>query len=158
MHVTPDSRAPPRLAPRSPMDPATRMPFINTILSTLRKEADSAGVTLLGFIGTPWTLAAYAMEGKADKDCKETKVGAGEESGLLVGIKRGGVVRKGGVQGGHRLQGEIGALDKRRKQRYKETKVRSTGGGISVAKREWCVGKKEETACLVTDTSMYVLH
>lgn len=57
----------------TPMDPATRMPFINTILSTLRKEADSAGVTLLGFIGTPWTLAAYAMEGKADKDCKETK-------------------------------------------------------------------------------------
>lgn len=57
-------------------DPATRMPFIRTILSTLRQEADSAGVTLLGFIGTPWTLAAYAMEGKADKDCKETKVGA----------------------------------------------------------------------------------
>ncbi|KXZ54347.1 hypothetical protein GPECTOR_5g429 [Gonium pectorale] len=54
-------------------DPASRLPFISTILSTLRKEADSAGVTLLGFIGTPWTLAAYAMEGKADKDCKETK-------------------------------------------------------------------------------------
>ncbi|KAG2434980.1 hypothetical protein HYH02_011979 [Chlamydomonas schloesseri] len=54
-------------------DPASRLPFINTILSTLRKEADSNGVTLLGFIGTPWTLAAYSMEGKADKDCKETK-------------------------------------------------------------------------------------
>ncbi|GLC42056.1 Uroporphyrinogen decarboxylase [Pleodorina starrii] len=54
-------------------DPASRLPFIQTILSTLRREADSEGVTLLGFIGTPWTLAAYAMEGKADKDCKETK-------------------------------------------------------------------------------------
>lgn len=31
--------------------------------------------TLLGFVGTPWTLAAYAMEGKADRDCKQTKVG-----------------------------------------------------------------------------------
>ncbi len=28
---------------------------------------------MLGFIGTPWTLAAYAMEGKADRDCKATK-------------------------------------------------------------------------------------
>ncbi|EFJ50429.1 uroporphyrinogen decarboxylase chloroplast precursor [Volvox carteri f. nagariensis] len=55
-------------------DPASRLPFIQKILSTLRQEADSEGVTLLGFIGTPWTLAAYAMEGKADKDCKETKV------------------------------------------------------------------------------------
>lgn len=25
-------------------------------------------------MGTPWTLAAYAMEGKADRDCKQTKV------------------------------------------------------------------------------------
>jgi hypothetical protein len=33
--------------------------------------------TLLGFVGTPWTLAAYAIEGKADRDCKQTKVGAG---------------------------------------------------------------------------------
>ena len=30
--------------------------------------------TLLGFVGTPWTLAAYAIEGKADRDCKQTKV------------------------------------------------------------------------------------
>lgn len=36
-------------------------------------------MTLLGFIGTPWTLAAYAMEGRSDKDCKETKVGLGRE-------------------------------------------------------------------------------
>lgn len=28
-------------------------------------------------MGTPWTLAAYSIEGKADKECKETKVGRG---------------------------------------------------------------------------------
>lgn len=40
-----------------------------------RKEVDGQS-TLLGFVGTPWTLAAYAMEGKADRDCKQTKVRA----------------------------------------------------------------------------------
>ncbi|KAF5841847.1 hypothetical protein DUNSADRAFT_10910, partial [Dunaliella salina] len=55
-------------------DPASRLPFIETTLSTLRKEIDGTGTTLLGFVGTPWTLAAYSIEGKADKDCKETKV------------------------------------------------------------------------------------
>jgi uroporphyrinogen-III decarboxylase len=38
-----------------------------------RREVDGQA-TLLGFVGTPWTLAAYAMEGKADRDCKQTKV------------------------------------------------------------------------------------
>lgn len=36
-----------------------------------------SGATLLGFVGTPWTLAAYSIEGKADKECKETKVSMG---------------------------------------------------------------------------------
>lgn len=56
-------------------DPSRSLPFIQTILSSLRKELDGSEATLLGFVGTPWTLAAYSMEGKADKDCKETKVG-----------------------------------------------------------------------------------
>ena len=30
--------------------------------------------TLIGFVGTPWTHAAYAMEGKAEKNCKVLKV------------------------------------------------------------------------------------
>lgn len=44
-------------------DPHAKLPFIREILSSLRKEIGSEA-TLLGFIGTPWTLAAYAMEGK----------------------------------------------------------------------------------------------
>jgi hypothetical protein len=44
--------------------------------SCCRKEMDDQ-TTLLGFVGTPWTLAAYAIEGKADRDCKQTKVCAG---------------------------------------------------------------------------------
>jgi uroporphyrinogen decarboxylase len=54
-------------------DPSSSLPFVHEILSSLRKEVDGQS-TLLGFVGTPWTLAAYAMEGKADRDCKQTKV------------------------------------------------------------------------------------
>ena len=46
------------------------------ILLALTLPAGSPA-TLIGFIGTPWTLAAYAVEGKAEKDCKETKVRGG---------------------------------------------------------------------------------
>jgi len=53
-------------------DPSASLPFVHTILSTLRREVDGQS-TLLGFVGTPWTLAAYAVEGKADKECRQTK-------------------------------------------------------------------------------------
>ena len=43
-------------------DPASSLPFIATILGTLREEVGSQA-TVLGFIGTPWTLAAYCVEG-----------------------------------------------------------------------------------------------
>ena len=54
-------------------DPDVSLPFIQEILSTLRTEIDNE-TTLLGFIGTPWTLAAYAMEGTANRHCINTKV------------------------------------------------------------------------------------
>jgi uroporphyrinogen-III decarboxylase len=56
-------------------DPEGSLPFIKEILSSLRKEID-ADTTLLGFVGSPWTLTAYAVEGKADRHCKRTKVSA----------------------------------------------------------------------------------
>lgn len=53
-------------------DPDSSLPFIREILSTLRKEVDGQS-TMLGFIGTPWTLAAYAMEGRSDRHLLQTK-------------------------------------------------------------------------------------
>ena len=50
-----------------PLEPETSMPFIRTILETLRKEVGDQA-TVLGFVGAPWTLAAYAVEGKGSKD------------------------------------------------------------------------------------------
>ena len=50
-----------------PLDnPAQSLPFIHKILTALRHEV-GASSTVLGFVGSPWTLAAYAIEGKADK-------------------------------------------------------------------------------------------
>jgi len=46
--------------------------FIRPILQTLRSEVGQQS-TVLGFVGTPWTLAAYSVEGGADKDCHATK-------------------------------------------------------------------------------------
>ncbi|GBG69176.1 hypothetical protein CBR_g3876 [Chara braunii] len=67
-------------------DPESSLPFIREILSTLRKEVasgrggggggggvDASPPAVLGFIGTPWTLAAYAMEGSADRNLVRTK-------------------------------------------------------------------------------------
>jgi uroporphyrinogen decarboxylase len=48
------------------------VPFLRDILESLRKETEGKA-TLLGFIGSPFTLAAYAVEGKANKNCLNTK-------------------------------------------------------------------------------------
>ncbi|NJK99390.1 MAG: uroporphyrinogen decarboxylase [Spirulinaceae cyanobacterium SM2_1_0] len=50
-----------------PLDPDRSLPFIRTILETLRREVGNRS-TVLGFVGAPWTLAAYAVEGKTSKN------------------------------------------------------------------------------------------
>ncbi len=49
-----------------PLEPEASLPFIKTILQALRAEVDNKS-TVLGFVGAPWTLAAYAVEGKGSK-------------------------------------------------------------------------------------------
>ena len=50
-----------------------QLPFIREILGTLSKEAEEANTALIGFVGAPFTLAAYTMEGKSSKHCLTTK-------------------------------------------------------------------------------------
>ena len=50
-----------------PLNPEESLPFIKTILKSLRQEVGNKS-TVLGFVGAPWTLAAYAVEGKGSKD------------------------------------------------------------------------------------------
>ncbi len=49
-----------------PLEPEADLPFIKTILQALRSEVGNKS-TVLGFVGAPWTLAAYAVEGKGSK-------------------------------------------------------------------------------------------
>ncbi len=49
------------------LDPEESLPFIKKILGTLRQEVGNKS-TVLGFVGSPWTLAAYAIEGKSSKN------------------------------------------------------------------------------------------
>lgn len=50
-----------------PLVPEESVPFIKPILQALRQEVGDRS-TVLGFVGAPWTLAAYAVEGKGSKD------------------------------------------------------------------------------------------
>ncbi|GAA6623310.1 uroporphyrinogen decarboxylase [Scytonema sp. NUACC26] len=49
-----------------PLEPEESLPFIKPILRALRQEVGNKS-TVLGFVGAPWTLAAYAVEGKGSK-------------------------------------------------------------------------------------------
>lgn len=65
-----------------PLEPAESLPFIREILQTLRQEVGNQA-TVLGFVGAPWTLAAYAIEGKSSKDYTIIKSMAFNEPEML---------------------------------------------------------------------------
>ena len=64
------------------LEPAESLPFIREILQTLRREVGDSS-TVLGFVGAPWTLAAYAIEGKSSKDYTIIKSMAFSEPTML---------------------------------------------------------------------------
>ncbi|MGD1701243.1 uroporphyrinogen decarboxylase [Dapis sp. BLCC M229] len=55
-----------------PIEPEESLPFIREILQVLRREVKNEAA-VLGFVGAPWTLAAYAIEGKSCKDYTNIK-------------------------------------------------------------------------------------
>jgi uroporphyrinogen decarboxylase len=65
-----------------PLEPEVSLPFIREILQILRKEVGNQA-TVLGFVGAPWTLAAYAIEGKSSKDYAIIKSMAFTEPSVL---------------------------------------------------------------------------
>ncbi len=65
-----------------PLDPEESLPFIKTILNNLRQAVGNEAA-VLGFVGAPWTLAAYAVEGKSSKTYSIIKGMAFSEPDLL---------------------------------------------------------------------------
>ncbi len=65
-----------------PLEPEESLPFIKTILQSLRQEVGNKS-TVLGFVGAPWTLAAYAVEGKGSKTYSVIKGMAFSEPTIL---------------------------------------------------------------------------
>ncbi len=65
-----------------PLDPEASLPFIRKILRSLRQEVEGQA-TVLGFVGAPWTLATYAVEGKNSVDYSLIKRMAFHEPMLL---------------------------------------------------------------------------
>ena len=53
-------------------DPGAQLPFVGETLRNLKAETEGK-TTLVGFVGAPWTLAAYAVEGKATRHALEIK-------------------------------------------------------------------------------------
>jgi len=62
-----------KLSPVESIDFDKTLPFIREILGTLSKAAEEGNTSLIGFVGAPFTLAAYTIEGKSSKDCLTTK-------------------------------------------------------------------------------------
>jgi len=54
------------------MDPYKATPFVAEALKNLRREVDGKA-TVLGFVGLPYTLATYMVEGGSSKEYKEIK-------------------------------------------------------------------------------------
>lgn len=65
-----------------PLEPAESLPFIREILQALRQEVGN-NAAVLGFVGAPWTLAAYAIEGKTSKNYSNIKGMAFSEPAML---------------------------------------------------------------------------
>lgn len=55
-----------------PIDPVKHTPFVAEALKNLRQEVGNRA-TVLGFVGLPYTLATYMVEGGSSKEYKEIK-------------------------------------------------------------------------------------
>merc|ERR1712060_635798 len=65
-----------------PLDPAAAMPYVGETLKILRNEVGN-DAAVLGFVGAPYTLASYIIEGGTTKNYTQTKKMAFSEPKLL---------------------------------------------------------------------------
>ena len=64
------------------LNPSESLGFVGEVLNSLRRDINEDS-TLLGFVGAPWTLAAYVVEGKSSKNYSIIKAMAFSEANML---------------------------------------------------------------------------
>ena len=64
------------------LNPDKSLNFVGKVLSSLKKDVKNEA-TVLGFVGAPWTLAAYVVEGKSSKNYSLIKSMAFKEPDIL---------------------------------------------------------------------------
>ncbi len=64
------------------LEPKESLPFVGEVLGRLRESVGNQAA-VLGFVGAPWTLAAYVVEGKSSKNYSVIKAMAFREPNLL---------------------------------------------------------------------------
>lgn len=80
--IDPPIRSLEQIEQLTPLDPTTSLSFVGDTLKALRQEVGNRA-TVLGFVGSPWTLAAYAIEGKSSKEYAVIKRMAFSEPAML---------------------------------------------------------------------------
>ncbi len=65
-----------------PLAPEESMSFVGEVLGRLRESVGNKAA-VLGFVGAPWTLAAYVVEGKSSKNYAVIKAMAFQEPQIL---------------------------------------------------------------------------
>jgi uroporphyrinogen decarboxylase len=80
--IDPPIRSQDQIDQLHPLQPEESLSFVGQALRTLRQEVGNQAA-VLGFVGAPWTLAAYAIEGKSSKDYKTIKGMAFSEPAML---------------------------------------------------------------------------
>jgi len=102
------------------MDCMETCPFVHQTLTDLRKEVGNEA-TVLGFVGLPYTLATYLVEGSSSKEYLEIKKMMFQEPALLqqmlsvladnIGAWGGTEGRRDGGTDGRRDEREEGGHD-----------------------------------------------
>jgi len=64
------------------VDPARDLSYVTDAVRTIRRELNGR-VPLIGFSGSPWTLATYMVEGGSSKDFRRTKAMAYDQPEIM---------------------------------------------------------------------------
>ncbi len=127
------------LAALRPLDPDHDMPAVRETLGMLRAELAASDTALIGFVGAPFTLAGYLVEGKPSRDFVRTKQMMFDQPDLwddlmrrltdvVVGFAQGQIAA--GAQAIQVFDSWIGALGPREYARYVQPHMRRLFDGL----------------------------